>query len=134
MLTGPRHCEVARLFDRLAAETLTASITQSAPVKFLSQIGAMAPRVRNIQDIFVRGGAMQAVAAIRTTSADSDFDGSACPKCGTLIAEPKSSDYRGLGRIEHSWHCKSCGDNFRTKAHMAGVVEFDPENLSVAAA
>jgi hypothetical protein len=77
---------------------------------------------------------MQAIAGIRAISADDDFDGAGCPKCGTLIAAPKSSDYRGLGCIEHSWHCTSCGDQFRTKAHMAGVVEFEPETVSVAAA
>lgn len=73
---------------------------------------------------------MQAIAAVHSVSADNDFDGAACPKCSTLIAEPKSSDYRGLGRIEHSWRCPSCGDKFTTAAHMAGVDDFEPEETA----
>jgi hypothetical protein len=101
----------------------------------LSHIAAKASRVRIIRNFSgTWGQAMQAVAAIRTVSADNDFDGAACPKCSLLIAEPKSSDYRGLGRIEHSWHCPSCGENFRTDARMAGSIEFEQDSVSVAAA
>lgn len=77
---------------------------------------------------------MQAVAAIRAVSAENDFDGAICPKCAMPVGEPKSSDYRGLGRIEHSWHCGGCGDRFRTMSRMAGAIEFESDAASVAAA
>jgi RNase P subunit RPR2 len=77
---------------------------------------------------------MQAIAAIHSVIADNDFDGEACPKCSTLIAEPKSSDYRGLGRIEHSWQCTSCGDKFKTTARMAGVDDFEQDEAAPVAA
>jgi hypothetical protein len=52
-------------------------------------------------------------------------DSAPCPNCGTAVAAPKSSDYRGLGRIEHSWHCGACGTNFRTMASVAGLIEVE---------
>jgi hypothetical protein len=92
----------------------------------VSQKRAIAPRDRYIHSIFV-GQVMHALVA-RDVS-----DRSACPACGTLIAEPKSSDYLGLGRIEHSWRCEGCGEAFRTTARMAGMVEVEPQ-ASIAAA
>jgi hypothetical protein len=61
-----------------------------------------------------------------------DSDRSACPACSAPISEPRSSDYLGLGRIEHSWHCRECGEQFRTTARMAGLVEVEPQ-VSIAA-
>jgi hypothetical protein len=61
-----------------------------------------------------------------------DSDRSACPACGAPLTEPRSSDYLGLGRIEHSWHCDSCGENFRTTARMAGLIDVEPQT-SIAA-
>lgn len=46
-----------------------------------------------------------------------------CPNCGELLAAPRSSNYLGLGRIEHAWRCDGCGQTFRTAAHLAGRID-----------
>jgi hypothetical protein len=50
-------------------------------------------------------------------------DLSPCPNCGQLLIGPQVSTYLGLGRIEHAWLCDGCGEKFRTKTRLAGVVE-----------
>jgi hypothetical protein len=53
-------------------------------------------------------------------------DLSSCPNCFALLAGPQSSNYLGLGRIEHVWHCRTCSETFRTTARMAGLIEVEP--------
>jgi len=60
-------------------------------------------------------------------------DSSSCPNCFAFLAGPQSSNYLGLGRIEHVWHCRTCGETFRTTARMAGLIEVEPQ-ASIAAA
>jgi hypothetical protein len=54
-------------------------------------------------------------------------DLSSCPNCFALLAGPQSSNYLGLGRIEHFWQCETCGEAFRTTARMAGLIEVEPQ-------
>jgi hypothetical protein len=54
-------------------------------------------------------------------------DLSSCPNCAALLAGPQSSNYLGLGRIEHVWRCEVCGEAFRTTARMAGLIEVEPQ-------
>lgn len=55
-----------------------------------------------------------------------------CPNCAEVLLGPKMSSYRGLGRIEHNWHCDACGTAFRTTSRLAGIV--DVEEIEVPAA
>jgi hypothetical protein len=54
-------------------------------------------------------------------------DLSSCPNCFAMLAGPQSSNYLGLGRIEHVWHCEACGEAFCTTARMAGLIEVEPQ-------
>jgi hypothetical protein len=54
-------------------------------------------------------------------------DLSSCPNCAGLLAGPQSSNYLGLGRIEHVWHCEACGEAFRTTARMARLIEVESQ-------
>ncbi len=76
---------------------------------------------------------MQAVAAVRE-AIDSDSDGTPCPGCGAVVENPVSSDYRGLGRIEHAWQCRRCGVRFQTTGRMGGCIQADAEPGPAAAA
>lgn len=75
---------------------------------------------------------MQGLAAVTAPAAEDGRDLLPCPDCGTPLAAPHATDYRGLGRIEHSWRCHGCGKEFRTRARMAGAVECEPENAAAA--
>jgi hypothetical protein len=76
---------------------------------------------------------MTAIAVNSILSRDDD-DHTSCPNCGSAVVEPKSSDYRGLGRIEHAWHCNACGANFRTMASVAGLIEVEAPVITANAA
>lgn len=54
-------------------------------------------------------------------------DLSPCLNCIALLAGPQSSNYLGLGRIEHVWHCHACGEIFRTSGRMAGSIEVEAQ-------
>ena len=77
---------------------------------------------------------MNALAEI-TPRIDEEFcaDTMPCPGCAAQIPEPKSTSYRGLGRMEHEWQCYRCGEAFRTNARMAGMIELEPHESAAAA-
>lgn len=54
-------------------------------------------------------------------------DSTPCPVCAAPLGDPKSSNYLGLGHLEHSWQCHGCGEVFRTTARMAGMVEVEAQ-------
>jgi hypothetical protein len=56
-----------------------------------------------------------------------------CPACTAPLNEPKSAIYRGLGRIEHVWLCKACGESFHTTARMAGMIDLEPHEPAATA-
>jgi hypothetical protein len=62
-------------------------------------------------------------ATTREPEASRLSDLSPCPSCGELLIGPQTSNYLGLGRIEHAWLCDGCGEKFRTTTRLAGVVE-----------
>jgi hypothetical protein len=68
---------------------------------------------------------MKAFSATTTLEPDASrlSDLSPCPNCGQLLIGPQTSTYLGLGRIEHAWSCDGCGEKFRTKTRLAGVIE-----------
>jgi RNase P subunit RPR2 len=37
-----------------------------------------------------------------------------CSECGQMLLAPEASEFVDEGRIQHSWACDSCGNQFRT--------------------
>lgn len=67
---------------------------------------------------------MTALPSVQTGASVSQVtDLTPCPDCGELLVGPKTSNYLGLGRIEHAWHCDGCGEQFRTSARLAGKID-----------
>jgi hypothetical protein len=63
-----------------------------------------------------------------TIAADVSFaDHIHCPACAAPLKDPRTTNYLGLGRIEHEWHCHRCGDAFRTGARMAGLIDAETQ-------
>lgn len=66
---------------------------------------------------------MTALPSAQTDAVLQVTDLTPCPNCGELLVGPRSSNYLGLGRIEHSWRCNGCGQTFRTAAYLAGTID-----------
>jgi hypothetical protein len=66
---------------------------------------------------------MTALPNAQTDAVSQRTDLTPCPNCRELLVAPRSSNYLGLGRIEHSWRCDGCGQTFRTAAHLAGMID-----------
>lgn len=66
---------------------------------------------------------MTALPHAQTEAVSQVSDLTPCPNCGELLVAPRSSNYLGLGRIEHAWRCDGCGQTFRTAANLAGTID-----------
>jgi hypothetical protein len=66
---------------------------------------------------------MTALPHAQTESGSQVTDLTPCPNCGELLVAPRSSNYLGLGRIEHVWRCDGCGQTFRSTTHLAGMID-----------
>ena len=46
-----------------------------------------------------------------------------CPRCGTFLVCPETSEFVQHGHVRHSWSCDSCGQEFQTTVEFAGEHE-----------